>query len=80
MSATAKQESAFFMQPGGTHYAEMAIQPTEYIQKNKLGWCEGNVVKYVSRHRKKNGKQDILKAIHYLQLLLEMEYKNESPT
>jgi hypothetical protein len=60
-------------QVGGTHY-QGDIQPLEYIRANGLNYEEGNVVKYVTRHRKKNGKQDIEKAIHYLQLLLEYEY------
>lgn len=58
-------------QVGGTHYKEMAIQPGEYITKNKLNWYEGNVIKYVTRHQSKNGRQDIQKAIHYLELMLE---------
>lgn len=58
-------------QIGGQHYKNLAIQPSEYIQKNKLTWCEGNVIKYVTRHKFKNGKEDIEKAIHYLNLLLE---------
>lgn len=61
-------------QVGGGHYKDFAIQPTEFSQKNGLGFCEGNVVKYVCRHKKKNGAEDIRKAIHYLQLLLEYEY------
>ena len=62
-------------QVGGSHYKDCGIQPTQYIIANKLGWCEGNAVKYITRHRLKNqGKQDIEKAIHYLELLLELEY------
>ena len=60
-------------QVGGDHY-KMVIQPAEYVHKNKIGYLEGNVIKYVSRHRNKNGKQDIEKAIHYLQMILEMDY------
>jgi len=60
-------------QEGGEHY-DFPIQPTEYIFKNKIPFIEGNVIKYVTRHRQKNGAQDILKAIHYLELLLEFEY------
>lgn len=66
-------------QVGGTHYRDMAIQPVEYITKNKLPFLEGNVVKYISRHRKKDGRRDIEKAIHCLQLLLELEYEKETP-
>ena len=61
-------------QVGGSHYKGLAIQPAEYCQRNRLPYCEANVVKYVTRHREKNGREDIEKAIHYLQLLLEIEY------
>jgi hypothetical protein len=55
-------------------YRSYAIQPVEFIEKNGLRWCEGNVVKYVCRHRMKNGLEDLLKARHYLEMLIEMEY------
>jgi hypothetical protein len=71
------QSSALSRQTGGSQYKNMVIQPMEYCQKNKLGTAESFVVKYVSRHRSKNGAEDIKKAIHCLQLLLEIEY-NES--
>lgn len=58
-------------QIGGTHYKEMAIQPLEFILANKLGYCEANAVKYICRHTAKGGKQDIEKAIHYLELLMD---------
>jgi len=61
-------------QIGGEHYKDMAIQPIEYIHRNGLGFIEGAVVKYVSRHRFKGGRQDIEKAIHFLQMLIEFEY------
>jgi len=61
-------------QVGGQHYKSMAIQPTEYIQRNKMGWCEGNIVKYISRHENKNGREDVEKVIHYAKLLLQLEY------
>lgn len=61
-------------QVGGDHYTKMAIQPYEYAHKNKLGYLESNVVKYVSRHGDKNGKEDLLKAIHSLQVLIELQY------
>jgi hypothetical protein len=44
-----------------------------------LGWCEGNAVKYITRHKSKAGRQDIEKAIHYLQLLIEWEYPDAPP-
>ena len=52
----------------------MVIQPSHYIVKNKLGWYEGNFVKYISRHSIKGGRQDIEKVIHYAELLLEDKY------
>jgi len=61
-------------QVGGKHYTSCNIQPIAYIHANNLGFCEGNVVKYVTRHKQKNGRQDIEKAIHYLEILLELEY------
>jgi hypothetical protein len=62
------------VQVGGNHYKDLAIQPVQYIHQNQLGYLEGNVVKYVTRHATKNGVQDLLKARHYIDLLLELEY------
>jgi hypothetical protein len=69
--------SAFKKQVDGGHYKDMAIQPTEYCQKNRLNFCESAVVKYVSRHQAKGGRKDIEKAIHFLEMLLEMEYPEQ---
>ena len=66
--------SAHKKQIGGDHYKKMAIQPSHYIVKNKLGWYEGNIVKYITRHSIKGGKQDVEKVIHYAQLLIEDRY------
>ena len=55
----------------------MPIQPLEYIHANKLGYIEGNIIKYATRHRNKNGVEDIKKIIHYCELLLELEYAEE---
>lgn len=63
-------------QVGGSHYRGMAIQPVEFIERNQLGFLEGNVIKYVCRHRKKAGAADILKARHYLDLILQFRYPN----
>jgi hypothetical protein len=65
-------------QIGGDHYKDFPIQPSEFIYKNKLGWHEGNAIKYICRHSKKNGKLDIDKAIHYLELLKELEYPDDT--
>ncbi len=62
-------------QEGGNHYKSMAIQPVQFIHANGIGYFEGNVIKYVSRWRQKNGVQDLKKAIHYLELLIQMETK-----
>jgi hypothetical protein len=59
------------MQVGGKHYTEMKIQPIEYITQNKLSYSEGNVIKYVSRWRKKGGIEDLRKAKHYIEMLIE---------
>ena len=59
---------------GGKHYQGFVIQPAEFIIKNNLPFAEGNVVKYTLRHNKKNGAEDIKKAIHYLKMILEMQY------
>lgn len=61
-------------QVGGDHYKGMAIEPSEFIHRNGIGWLEGNAIKYVCRHSMKHGEQDIDKAIHYLQLLKEWQY------
>ncbi len=67
-------ELALDKQVGGNHYKNYAIQPIEYCQKNELNYCESNVIKYVTRHKHKNGKDDLLKAIHNIELLIELEY------
>lgn len=69
-------------QIGGSHY-DMPISPLEYILKNNIGFCEGNVIKYVSRYKRKGGSQDLRKARHYLDVLIEeveIEDKEESVT
>jgi len=70
------------VQIGGDHYKKLAIQPIEYIQKNNLGFCEGNVVKYITRWKDKNGVEDLRKARHYIDLLIEIELElvNDGPT
>jgi hypothetical protein len=65
--------SAFNKQVSGDHYKDKAIQPIIYIHANNLGFCEGNVVKYITRWKEKNGIADLEKAKHYIELLIEME-------
>ena len=66
MKATEKQI-------GGNHY-EMKIQPAEFIEANQIKFLEGNAIKYLCRHESKHGQEDILKAIHYCELILELRY------
>lgn len=61
-------------QVGGKHYKEFRIQPIEFIEGNDLGFAVGNVIKYVCRYKHKNGKEDLLKARHYIDLLIKLEY------
>ena len=64
-------------QVGGRHYIEKSIQPWDYIIANKMGYLEGNIIKYVSRYKEKNGVEDLIKAAHYLDKLIEVT-RNES--
>lgn len=62
-------------QEGGGHYKDMKIQPVEFIHANGIGYFEGNVIKYVSRWRAKGGVEDLKKARHYIDLLIDLEAK-----
>ena len=69
---------ATLKQVGGSHYKDCKIQPVEYIVGNDLTFLEGNIIKYITRHRRKGeGRKDIEKVIHYAEMILEMEYKDE---
>jgi hypothetical protein len=70
--------NALDKQVAGSHYKDLPIQPVEFIHANALGYFEGNVVKYVSRWRKKNGIADLEKAKHYIELLIELESRRET--
>jgi hypothetical protein len=58
-------------QVGGKHYLKYKIQPVEFIIKNNIGFVEGNIIKYVLRFKEKGGVQDLLKAKHYIELLID---------
>ena len=76
---TVEEDEAFdalSKQVAGNHYKDLPIQPVEYIHANAIGYFEGNVIKYVSRWRKKNGIADLEKAKHYIELLIDLERKN----
>jgi hypothetical protein len=64
-------------QEGGSHYKKMQIQPVEFIHKNNIGYLEGCVIKYLCRHREKGGLLDLKKAKHYIDLIIELEYRNQ---
>lgn len=65
------------IQCGGGHYKDFLIQPVEFINANNLDFLQGNVIKYVCRHKAKSGVEDINKAIHYLELIKEMQYNED---
>jgi len=67
-------ENAWRKQEGGNHYKNLKIQPMQYALDNKLDYAQANVVKYVTRHASKNGKEDLLKAIHNIELMIEYYY------
>jgi hypothetical protein len=68
-------ESSMNRQVGGNHYKKHAIQPIEYIMGNSLGFCEGNIVKYITRWRDKGGIKDLEKIKQYVDFLIEQERK-----
>lgn len=65
--------SALDIQIGGSHYRNKGIQPIELIVALNLNFIEGNIVKYITRYKEKNGVQDIIKCIHYSQLAIELK-------
>lgn len=73
-------QSPLKTQQGGNHYKSMKIQPVEYIHANGIGYCEGAVIKYVSRWRNKNGIEDLRKAKHFIDLLIELESDHDQDT
>ena len=73
------KKEALDKQVGGNHYKDCEIQPVEYIYSNGLDFLEGNVVKYITRHKTKGeGRKDIEKVIHYAELILELKYGKEN--
>lgn len=65
-------------QVGGNHYSKMKIQPIDFITANGIGYIEGNIIKYVCRYKSKNGVEDLKKAQHYLQMLIEQEERGQN--
>ena len=67
--------SSYNKQIAGAHYISFKIQPSKFINDNKLLFAEGNAIKYICRHALKGKEQDIDKAIHYLEMIKERDYK-----
>ena len=69
--------SAYKKQVGGKHYLKYKIQPSKFVVENKLLYPEGCVIKYILRHQDKGGKQDLEKAKHFIDMIIERDYKDE---
>ena len=63
-------------QIGGSHYRDMVIQPSEFVNKNRLLFAEASAIKYICRHAAKGKEEDIHNAIHYLEMILARDYEN----
>lgn len=70
--------SQFDLQVGGSHYKQMPIQPLEFIAKNGLDFFQGNVLKYILRYKDKGGVEDLKKARHYIEMIIEMMEQDEA--
>jgi photosystem II stability/assembly factor-like uncharacterized protein len=71
MRAVTQSGTPLDTQVGGDHYSSMSIQPVQYIVANELGFCEGNAIKYLSRWKSKGGVEDLQKAKHFIDMLIE---------
>ena len=69
--------SAYNKQIGGKHYQNFSIQPSKFVIENKLLFPEGCAIKYICRHQNKGGKEDLLKAIHFIEMIIERDYPPE---
>lgn len=77
MAVSADTGNAWDKQVGGEHYKQYAIQPAKFALANGLDYAQSNAIKYIVRHKDKNGVQDLDKAIHYIELLKQHHYKGE---
>ena len=64
-------------QIGGSHYPNFKIQPSKFVIENELLYPEGCVIKYILRHRLKGKKQDLEKAIHFIEMIIERDYPKD---
>ena len=58
----------------GSHYQKYKIQPSKFVVENKLLFPEECAIKYIIRHQDKGGKDDLLKAIHFIEMIIERDY------
>ena len=77
MAVSGDTNNAWDKQVGGEHYKQYAIQPAQFALANNLDYAQSNAIKYIVRHKDKNGVQDLDKAIHYIELLKQYYYKGE---
>ncbi len=70
--------SSMVKQVGGSHYKKYKIQPVEYAMANNLNYCQANAIKYITRYKDKGGIEDLHKAIHNLEILIELEEKEDT--
>ena len=70
-------ENVFDVQVGGDHYKNYAIQPIDFIEANNLSFAQGCVIKYILRYKEKNGIEDLKKAKHYIDLIIENQNKEK---
>ena len=71
-------KSVWDKQHGGSHYQKYKIQPSKFVVENELLYPEGCAIKYIIRHRDKGKKQDLLKAIHFIEMIMESDYGDEA--
>ncbi len=76
-AASAVAPNPLRTQEGGNHYKGFEIQPAEFIHTNNIGYLEGCVIKYICRHKLKGGVEDLMKAKHYIDIIISLQYKNQ---
>jgi len=69
--------SVYKKQIGGNHYIKYKIQPSQFVVENKLLYPEGSVIKYILRHQDKGGKEDLEKAKHFIDMIIERDYEEK---
>ena len=69
--------SVWKKQIGGKHYIKYRIQPSQFVVENKLLYPEGSIIKYILRHQDIGGKEDLEKAKHFIDMIIERDYKIE---